>query len=97
MLNEAGVKAIPFTTPAAVVVIEAATFTSIFRTSGLLPIVRFGLRGTEMDALAGPLMWTGVPAVVRNVSSEFAKVRFAAENVPWGRLPAINGSNFPEA
>src|SRR5579864_269267 len=96
MLNEDEVKAIPFTTPAAVVM-EAPTFTSIFRTSGLLPIARLGLSGTVMDALAGPLMCTAVPAEVRNVSSEFAKERFAAENVPWGRLPVINGSNFPEA
>src|ERR1051326_165037 len=97
ILKEEAVKAIPFTTPAAVVLIEAATFTSMFRTRGLLPIVRLGLRGTLIEALAGPLMWTGVPAVVRNVSSEFANVRFAAENVPCGRLPATNGSNFPEA
>src|SRR5438270_447233 len=96
MLKDVEVKAIPFTTPAAVV-IEAPTFTSIFRTKGLPPITRFGLSGTVMDALAGPLMCTAVPAAVRKVSSEFANVRFAAENAPWGRLPAMNGSNFPEA
>src|SRR5882724_12329134 len=96
MLNEDAVKAIPLTTPAAVVM-EAATFTSILRTSGLLPMVRFGLSGTVMDALAGPLMCTAVPVLLRNVSSEFTNVRFAAEKVPCGRLPAMNGSNFPEA
>src|ERR1051326_5373246 len=96
MLNEAGVKAIPFTTFPAVV-IDAPTLTSIFRTSGLLLMVRLGLSGTVMDALAGPLMCTAVPVLLRNVSSEFAKVRLAAENVPWGRLPVVKGSNLPEA
>src|ERR1044071_13528 len=95
MLKEAEGNAIPFTTPPTVVM-DAATFTSIFRTSGP-EMVRFGLSGTVMDALAGPLMWTAVPVPLRNVSSELTSVRFAAENVPWGRLPATNGSNLPEA
>src|ERR1051326_6086650 len=86
----------PLTTPP-LVEIELAMLTSIFSTSGLEPMVRFGVRGTLIEALAGPLMWTGVPVLERNVSSELTSVRFAAENVPCGRLPAINGSNFPEA
>src|SRR5579859_1609793 len=96
MLNEVGPKLIPLTTPP-LVVIELATLTSMLSTSGLEPIVRFGVKGTVIDALAGPLMWTAVPVLERNVSSELTRVRFAAENVPCGRLPAMNGSNLPEA
>src|SRR6266853_4085995 len=96
MLKEVGPKLMPFTTPA-LVVMELATFTSIFKTRGLEPMVRFGLSGTVMEELAGPLMWTAVPVLLRNVSSELISVRFAAENVPCGRLPAMNGSNLPEA
>src|SRR5262249_3803817 len=86
----------PLTTPA-VVVMELATFTSILKTIGLLPMVRFGLSGTVMEAAAGPLMWTGVPLLLRKVSSELTSMRFTAEKVPCGRLPVTNGSNLPEA
>src|ERR1700753_852784 len=96
MVKDEEVKAMPFTT-APDVVMEAATFTSIFRTNGLVPMVTFGLRGMETVALAGPLMCTGVPELFRKVSSELTSVRFAAENVPWGRLPTMNGSNLPDS
>src|SRR5215472_2448990 len=96
MVKDVGPKPMPFTTPP-LVVMELATLTSIFSTSGVLSMVILGVSGTEMDALAGPLMCTGVPVPERNVSSELTSVRFAAEKVPCGRLPTINGSNFPEA
>src|SRR5690349_361271 len=96
MLNEVGPKLMPVIA-VPLTVTELARFTSMASTRGEPPTVIAGLSGTVMLALAGPLMWTGVPVPVRNVSSELTTVIFTALNVPWGRLPMANGSNLPEA